>query len=68
MKTGTTYTTNKELRRNQKKPEETEIYEDFIEQNIYKIHIGQVEDGKQCRIVKFTSGSFKERVFMKHKQ
>ena len=34
-----------------------------------KIHpIGQPEDGKQCRIVKFTSDSFRERVFTKHKQ
>ena len=50
--------------------EETGIDEDGIQQNIDKIHpIGQPEDGKQCRIVKFTSNSFnKERVFMKHKQ
>ena len=49
--------------------EETGIDEDVIQQNIDKIHpIGQPEDGKQRRIVKFTSDSFKERVFMKHKQ
>ena len=49
--------------------EETGIDEDVIEQNIDKIHpIGQPEDGKQCRIVKFTSDSFKERLFMKNKQ
>ena len=48
--------------------EETGIDEDIIQQNINKIHpIGQPEDGKQCRIVKFTSNSFKEKVFMKHK-
>ena len=45
--------------------EEIRIDEDVIQQNIDKIHpIGQPEDGKQRRIVKFTS----ERVFMKHKQ
>ena len=49
--------------------EETGIDEDVIQQNIDKIHlIGQPEDGKQRRIVKFTSDSFNERVFMKHKQ
>ena len=49
--------------------EETGIDEDVIQQNIDKIHpIGQSEDGKQRRIVKFTSDSFKERVFMKRKQ
>ena len=49
--------------------EETGIDEDVIQQNIDKIHpIGQPEDGKQRRIVKFTSDSFKERVFTKHKQ
>ena len=48
--------------------EETGIDEDVIQQNIDKIHpTGQPEDGKQHRIVKFTSNSFKERVFMKHK-
>ena len=47
--------------------EETGMDEDVIQQNINKIHpIGQFEDGKQHRIVKFTSDSFKERVFMKH--
>ena len=49
--------------------EDSRIDEDVIQQNIDKIHlIGQPEDGKQHRIVKFTSDSFKERVFMKHKQ
>ena len=49
--------------------EETGIDEDVIQQNINKIHpTGQPEDGKQRRIVKFTSDSVKERVFMKHKQ
>ena len=49
--------------------EETRINEDVIQQNINKIHlIGQPEDSKQCRIVKFTSDSLKKRVFMKHKQ
>ena len=49
--------------------EETGIDEDVIQQKIDKIHpISQPEDGKQCRIVKSTSDSFKERVFMKHKQ
>ena len=49
--------------------EETGIDEDVIQQNIDKIHlIDQPEDGKQRRIVKFTSNSFKERVFMKHNQ
>ena len=49
--------------------EETGIDEDVIQQNIDKIHlIDQPEDGKQRRIVKFTSDSFKERVFMKHNQ
>ena len=49
--------------------EETGIDEDVIQQNIDKIHpTGQPEDGKQCRIIKSTSDSFKERVFMKHKQ
>ena len=49
--------------------EETWIDEDVIQQNINKIHsIGQYEDGKQRRIVKFTSNNFKERVFMKQKQ
>ena len=52
-----------------KSKEETGIDEDVIQQNINKIHsIGQPGDGKQHRIVKFTSDSFKERVFMKHKQ
>ena len=46
--------------------EKTGISEDVIQQNIDKIHpIGQPEDGKQRRIVKFTSDSFKERVFVK---
>ena len=46
--------------------EETRLNEDIIQQNIDKIHpIGQPEDGKQRRIMKFTSDSFKERVFMK---
>ena len=46
--------------------EKTGISEDVIQQNIGKIHpIGQPEDGKQRRIVKFTSDSFKERVFVK---
>ena len=49
--------------------EKTIIDEDVIRQNIDKIHpIGQPGDGKQHRIVKFTSDSFKERVFMKDKQ
>ena len=49
--------------------EETRIDEDVIQQNINKIHpIGQPEDGKQRKIVKCTSDSFKERVFMKYKQ
>ena len=49
--------------------EETGIDEDVIQQNIDKIHlIDQPEDGKQRRIVKFTSDSFKERVFMKHNE
>ena len=49
--------------------EETGIDEGVIQQNIDKIHpIGQPEDDKQRRIVKFTSDSLKERVFMKHKQ
>ena len=47
--------------------EETGINEDVIQQNIDKIlPIGQHEDGKQYRIM--ISDSFKERVFMKHKQ
>ena len=49
--------------------EETGIDEDVIQQNTDKIHpIGQPEDGKQCRIMKFTSDSLEERVFMKHKK
>ena len=49
--------------------EETRIDEDVIQQNINKFHpIGQPEDGKQRKIVKCTSDSFKERVFMKYKQ
>ena len=48
---------------------ETRTDEDVFQQNIDKIHsIGEPEDGKQRRIVKFTSDSFKKRVFMKHKQ
>ena len=40
--------------------EKTRIDEDVIQQNIDKIHrIGQPEGGKQRRIVKFTSDSFK---------
>ena len=40
--------------------EETRVDEDVIQQNIDKIHrIGQPEGGKQRRIVKFTSDSFK---------
>ena len=49
------------------KEEETRIDEDAIQQNIDKIHsISQPKDGKQRRIVKFISDSFKERVFMKN--
>ena len=48
---------------------ETRIDEDVIRQNIDKSHsTSQPEDGKQRRIVKFTSDSFKKRVFMNHKQ
>ena len=40
--------------------EETRVDEYVIQQNIDKIHrIGQPEGGKQHRIVKFTSDSFK---------
>ena len=42
--------------------EETGIDEDVIQQNINKIHlIGQPEDGKQHRIVKFTSDGVSRR-------
>ena len=48
---------------------ETRIDEDVFQQNIDKIYsISEPEDEKQRRIVKFTSDSFKKRVFMKHKQ
>ena len=43
--------------------------EDIIQQNIDKSHpIDQSEDGKQRRIVKLASDSFKDKVFMKRKQ
>ena len=49
--------------------EETRIYEDIIQQKINKmLPIRQTEDGKQRRIVKFTSDGFKETIFMKQKQ
>ena len=48
-----------------RRKEETGMDEDVIQQNIHKSHpIDQSEDGKQRRIVKFTSDSFKDKVFI----
>ena len=48
---------------------ETGIRKDFIKENIDKIHLlGKPnEEGRQLRIVKFTSDSFKETIYRRHK-
>lgn len=49
--------------------EETGIGWEIFQQNIDEMYpIGQPEDSQQRRIVKLTRNSFKETVFMKHKQ
>ena len=50
--------------------EETGISRNTVIKNLDKIHpIGQVDDaGKQKRIVKFTSGSFRETVYKNQKE
>ena len=49
---------------------ESEIRKDIIIKNIDKTHpIGKTDEkGLQRRMVKFTSDSFKEKVFKKHKK
>ena len=49
---------------------ESDIHKDIVIRNINKTHpIGKIDDKSlQCRIVKFTSDSFKEKVFKKHKK
>ena len=37
--------------------------------HVDKVHpVGSTKNGKQSRIIKFTTHSFKEKVFLKHKQ
>ena len=49
---------------------ERDINKDIVIKNIDKTHpIGKIgEYGLQCKIVKFTSDSFKEKVFKTHKE
>ena len=40
-----------------------------IRKHVYKIHpIGNAKNGNQARIIKFTSHSYKEKVFLQHKR
>ena len=49
---------------------ESDIHEEIVIRNIGKTHpIRKIDDKDlQCRIVKFSSDSFKEKVFKKHKK
>ena len=49
---------------------ESDIHKDIVIRNIDKAHpIGKIDDkGLQRKIVKFTSDSFKEKAFKKHKK
>ena len=48
---------------------ESDIHKDIVIRNIDKIHpIGKIDNGLQRRIIKFTSDSFKEKVFKKRKK
>ena len=49
---------------------ESDIHKEIVIRNIDKTYpIRKIDDkGLQCRIVKFTSDSFKEKVFKKHKK
>ena len=49
--------------------QEVGMDKDHIKKDADKIHpVGGPEDGKQARIVKFTTGNFKERIFIRHRQ
>ena len=40
---------------------------DHIKKNVNRIHkVGAPKDGRQARIVKFTTYNFKERIFIRH--
>ena len=48
---------------------ESGLDKNIIEQNVDKIHpVGKIVNEKQQRIVKFTSDSFKERIYLAQKQ
>ena len=49
---------------------ESDIHKDIVIRNIDKAHpIGKIDDkGLQRKIVKFTSDSFREKAFKKHKK
>ena len=48
---------------------EAGIDENYFRKHVGKIHpIGGAKNGNQARIIKFTTHSFKEKVFLQHKQ